>query len=107
LTTNTLALFDQNDKVFLTVENHKLSVLGQKLSVAIQRNQRVIRFLFLILKTSLDLPRRRAMQLSAVGGVAKTILKRFNQPVDNSQGGSKICPQRNCFAERKESGLAE
>jgi len=56
VTTSTLALFDQICNAFLTVENHKLSVHDQKLSVAIQINQDVTLFLFLILKRSLKTP---------------------------------------------------
>jgi len=40
----------------LAVESHKLSVLGQKLSVAVRINQSVKPFLFLILKRSIETP---------------------------------------------------
>ena len=42
--------FDQKDNGFLAMENTKLSILDQKLSVAILENQRVNPFSFLILK---------------------------------------------------------
>jgi len=41
--------FDQKDNGFLAMENTKLSILDQKLSVAILENQRVNPFSFLIL----------------------------------------------------------
>ena len=41
--------FDQNFNLFLTVENPKLAVYGQKLSVAVEAIQRVKAFSFLIL----------------------------------------------------------
>jgi hypothetical protein len=40
----------------LAIESQKLAVFGQKLSVAIQINQGVKRFLFLILKRPLETP---------------------------------------------------
>jgi hypothetical protein len=60
LTANTLARFDQNNKLFLSIDDQQLSELGQELSVSIQQNQMVTRLLFLILKSTIVSARRRA-----------------------------------------------
>jgi hypothetical protein len=53
---------------FLAVEKHKLSVLGQKLSVAVYINQSLKPFLFLILKRSLETPPPERAQNAGDGG---------------------------------------
>jgi hypothetical protein len=53
---------------FLAIHDPKLSVLGQKLSVAIQINQSVTLFLFLILKRSLKTPPPERAQNAGDGG---------------------------------------
>jgi hypothetical protein len=52
----------------LTVDDHELSVCGQKLSVAVQKNQRVKSFLFLILKSQPTRPAAERAQNAGDGG---------------------------------------
>jgi hypothetical protein len=63
-----MALKRQKRKIKMTV--HRLIVTVDRLIVSfpIEEKQRVAPFLFLILKAPASRPRRRAMQLSAVGG---------------------------------------
>jgi hypothetical protein len=59
----------------LAIHDLKLSVLGQKLSVAIQINQSVRRFPFLILKRSIETPPPSAPKTLATAAEESAIEK--------------------------------
>jgi hypothetical protein len=66
-----MAVKRQKRKHNLTVQRPIVTVDRPKLTFWIKEFQALAPFLFLILKSLFFLPRRRAMQLSAVGGGAK------------------------------------
>jgi hypothetical protein len=65
-----MTVYRQKRKCFLTLHRQIMTVDRLKLTFRIEQFQALERFPFLILKSLLFLPRRRAMQLSAVGGGA-------------------------------------
>jgi hypothetical protein len=71
LTDRSIALKRQKRKQILTVHRPIVTVDRLKLTFRIEEFQVLGPFPFLILKSLFFLPRRRAMQLSAVGGGAK------------------------------------